>query len=100
MAASRCDGAKWLAKANGRPSIAASWALNVLEPSNHIGIFSPSPGVALTLVSGCALVPWQSSCLFPERGPSQGQSCQDTGTPKFQTALLLPADCGLAASPH
>jgi hypothetical protein len=41
-------------EANGNPSIAASCALNVLDPSSQIGTRNPAPGTARTIWSGCS----------------------------------------------
>ena len=50
--ASSCAGAKCEAKANGRPSAAASCAPNRLEPRIQIGTSSPAPGTARTCCPG------------------------------------------------
>lgn len=41
-------GAKCDANANGKPSVAANWALKRLEPSSQIGTRKPAPGTART----------------------------------------------------
>ena len=45
-------GAKWEANAKGRPSAAATWAPNRLEPRIHNGTLDPTPGTAMTCWSG------------------------------------------------
>src|SRR6202043_3925513 len=58
------EGAKCDANANGKPRIAASCALNVLDPSSQIGTRNPAPGTARTIWSGCS-------------GPKQGLQFPD-----------------------